>query len=219
MVKIKRSFPAPPSLEIEAKKVSGKYDKPDVIKRLREDFYDKCYICELKDLQDPEVEHLLPHENGKYPERKYDWNNLFWSCGHCNKVKNNEKYSSGIIDCCVDDPEEYMFFRLRNGNVEISSKDKENEKAGLTAMLVYEVFNLKNTGMRTYKSDMRFQELNQEMNILYDNLEELKKNPNSKVTIRKIKALLRRESKFAAFKRNYIRENEKEFKDLLSYID
>lgn len=86
-------------------------------------------------------------------------------------------------------------------------------------MLVYEVFNLKNTGMRTYKSDMRFQELNQEMNILYDNLEELKKNPNSKVTIRKIKALLRRESKFAAFKRNYIRENEKEFKDLLSYID
>ena len=57
------------------------------------------------------------------------------------------------------------------------------------------------------------------MNILYDNLEELKKNPNSKVTIRKIKALLRRESKFAAFKRNYIRENKKEFADLISFID
>ena len=65
MVKIKRSFPAPSSLEIEAKKSSGKYDKPDVIKQLREDFYDKCYICELKDLQDPEVEYLLPHENIK----------------------------------------------------------------------------------------------------------------------------------------------------------
>lgn len=75
MVKVERTFPAPISLEIESKKASGKYDKEDVIKQLREIFHDKCYICEIKDLQDPEVEHLLPHKNGKYPERKYDWNN------------------------------------------------------------------------------------------------------------------------------------------------
>ena len=65
MVKIERSFPAPASLESEAKKVSGSYEQPDVVSRLRKDFHDKCYICELKNLQDPQVEHLLPHKNGK----------------------------------------------------------------------------------------------------------------------------------------------------------
>lgn len=53
--------------------------------------------CEMKELQNPNVEHLLLHKNGKYPERKYDWENLFWSCSHCNGVKNNGKYGEGII--------------------------------------------------------------------------------------------------------------------------
>lgn len=107
MVKVVRSFPAPESLAEERKKTAGKYDKPDVIERLKKDFHNKCYICEMKDLQDPNVEHLLPHKNGKYQERKFDWENLFWSCGHCNGIKNNGKYdegisekaSSGAIDC------------------------------------------------------------------------------------------------------------------------
>lgn len=105
MVKVIRSFPAPESLAEEAKKVTGKYDKSDVIERLKEDFHNKCYICEMKELQDPNVEHLLPHKNGTYLERKFDWENLFWSCSHCNSVKNNGKYDDGIIDCCKDDPE------------------------------------------------------------------------------------------------------------------
>ena len=67
--------------------------------------------------------------------------------------------------------------------------------------LITEVFNLKNTGMRVYKSDFRFQELNREMNKLYDSLEEMKEPSQQKLALRKVKSLLRRESKFAAFKR------------------
>ena len=74
MVKVERSYPAPESL---AAKSSGKYDEPDVIERLKQDFHDKCYICEMKGLQDPVVEHLLPHRRGKYLDRKFDWDNLF----------------------------------------------------------------------------------------------------------------------------------------------
>lgn len=218
MVKVERSFPALASLGIESKKVSGSYFEPDVTKQLKEDFHNKCYICEIKDLQDPEVEHLLPHKNGKYPERKFDWNNLFWSCGHCNKVKNHQKYDEGIIDCCKQDPEEVIYFRLKGDNVDVGAKNKDDLKAVLTAMLVQEVFNIKNTGMRIYKSDMRLRELSKEMNVLYDNLEEMKSHPGSKIVLRKLKALLRRESKFAAFKRGYIRENVDQFPQLLPYI-
>jgi uncharacterized protein (TIGR02646 family) len=218
MVKVERTFPAPESLERESKKKTGSYSEPDVVEQLKKDFHNKCYICEINELQDPQVEHLLPHMDGKYPERKFDWNNLFWSCGHCNNVKNQRKYNNGIIDCCKEDPEELIYFGLLNEATQIYARDKENEKAILTAQLVTEVFNLKNTGMRTYKSDQRFQELNQEMNKLYDALEEMNENPESKFVLRKLKALLRRESKFAAFKRNYIRENQDRFPQLLRYI-
>ncbi len=189
-----------------------------MIERLREDFHNKCYICELKNLQDPEVEHLLPHKNGRYPERMFDWNNLFWACGHCNKVKNQAKYEEGIIDCCRQDPEELISFRFQKADVIAEAKNPEDSKAVLTATLVREVFHLKNTAMRDYKRELRFRELNKEMNILYDNLEEMKQKPESKAVMRKLKALLRRESGFAAFKRNYVRENAERFPELLQYI-
>ena len=218
MIKIKRTFPAPESLAIEAKKESGKYDKPDVVRQLREDAHGKCYICEMKDLQDPVVEHLLPHKGGKYPDRKFDWNNLFWACGHCNSVKNQQKYEEGILDCCNQDPEKLINFKLINQAIDVNAKDDTNEKAGRTAELVQEVFSWTNTGMRVYKSEMRFQELTKEMNKLYDNLEELKKAPDSKVVLRKLRAILRRESAFAAFKRNYVRDNKDRFPQLVIYI-
>ena len=72
MVKVERSFPAPESLAEEAKKENGrgKYDKPDVIERLKNDFHNKCYICEMKELQDPNVEHLLPHKKWEISRKK-----------------------------------------------------------------------------------------------------------------------------------------------------
>lgn len=166
-------------------------------------------------LQDPQVEHLLPHKNGKYLDRKFDWNNLFWACGHCNNVKNQNKYDEGIIDCCKTDPEEVISFQLENENVHIFARDEKDKNSLLTAELVTEVFSLRNTSMRVYKSEMRFEALTEEMNKLYDSIEEFQNNPDSRVAKRKIKALLRKESRFAAFKREYIRENHPQYRQLL----
>ena len=173
----------------------------------------------MSDLQDAQVEHLLPHLDGKYPERKFDWNNLFWSCGHCNNVKNQRIYDEGIIDCCKIDPEEAIIFHLQGNEIDVHAVNNENRQAALTAKLITEVFNLKNTGMRVYKSDFRFQELNREMNKLYDSLEEMQDPAQQKFALRKVKSLLRRESRFAAFKRNYIRENQEKYPDLIEYLD
>lgn len=218
MVKVERSFPAPDSLAEEARKADGKYDKPDVIERLKKDFHNKCYICEMKELQDPNVEHLLPHKNGKYPERKFDWENLFWSCSHCNGVKNNGKYDNGILDCCKDDPEKVLSFSLENDDVTITILNADNELQKRTAQLVTEVFSLKNTGMRIYRSDQRLKLLQKEMNVLYKQLEKLHKKPESKVIMRMIESLLRRESAFAAFKRCYVREHANEYPELQKYV-
>lgn len=218
MVKIERSFPAPESLAEEAKKANGKYDKQDVIEQLQRDFHNKCYICEMKELQDPNVEHLLPHKKGKYPERKFDWENLFWSCGHCNGIKNNSKYDDGILDCCKTDPEKYLSFRVENDDVIIDVADPNDNIQNRTAMLIIEAFSMKNTGMRTYASEERLRLLQREMNILYKQLEKIRRNPESKITMRMLRCLLRRESAFAAFKRCYIREHIAEYPELRQYV-
>ena len=215
MVKIVRSFPAPSSLEREARKASGSYSEKDVVERLIQDFHGKCYICEMDELQDPQVEHLLPHKNGKYVDRKFDWNNLFLSCGHCNSVKKQQKYDEGIIDCCKEDPEDLISFKLQAGNVLVCAKNIKNSSAVLTAELVSEVFNLKNTGMRVYKSELRLQELTFEMNKLHASIQELEKNQDSDFALRKLKVLVKRKSRFAAFKRNYVRDNYPQYIDLL----
>ena len=124
-------------------------------------------------------------------------------------MKNQRIYDEGIIDCCKDDQEEMVIFRLQENEIDVHAINDKNRQAVLTAKLITEVFNLKNTGMRVYKSDFRFQELNREMNKLYDSLEEMKEPSQQKLALRKVKSLLRRESKFAAFKRNYIRGRKK----------
>ncbi|SCY74227.1 HNH endonuclease [Butyrivibrio sp. INlla14] len=218
MVKICRSFPAPPSLELEAKKANGSYNKPDVVTRLRDDFNDKCYICELKGLQDPEVEHLIPHENGKYHDRMFDWNNLFFVCKHCNGVKKAKKYDSGIIDCCRQDPEKLLDFDFEAGIIKVSALDKNDKKSALTAELIYEVFNNSNSGIQLVATEKRVKGLSESMNILYKELQKYKSNPRSKRNQRTLKAILRKESDFAAFKRNYVRKRLDEYPELNTYV-
>ena len=73
MVKCERTVQAPLSL---GKRKS--YNEPDTIQKLKEIFYDKCYICEIQGLQDGVPEHLIPH-NGDI-NLKFNWDNLFWAC-------------------------------------------------------------------------------------------------------------------------------------------
>lgn len=83
--------------------------------QLHRDFRGKCYLCEIDQLQSVEVKHLKSHHNGKDRDRMFDWNNLFYSCSHCNSVKNKKKYEDCILDCCQVDPEEYICQELVDG--------------------------------------------------------------------------------------------------------
>lgn len=219
MVKIERSFPEPESLREESKKKTGICNTAEVLQRLRQDFNDKCYICEIKDSDAFEVEHLLPHHNKKIPERYFDWNNIFLACRHCNEIKNCSIYEENIIDCCKEDPEVVIDFIYDENRTRVVAKDSANKKAVITAKLCNEVFNDKHTPMRDFRSEIKSKKLSEEMNALLDNLKELRENPNLKVVHRKLKGLLARSSQFAAFKREYIRRNYSDNEKIMSYID
>lgn len=96
MVYFEKTKPAPASLSSRTS-----YREEDVIERLESDFKNKCYICELKNPVSINVEHFIPHRGDK--ELKFDWNNLFYSCSHCNNTK--EMLGQGeLLNCtCEDD--------------------------------------------------------------------------------------------------------------------
>jgi len=80
MIYFEKSQPAPECLEKEKSKKSGNYKCAGVLKRLKDDFKNKCYICESKAPTTINVEHFKSHQGDS--DLKFDWNNLFWSCGH-----------------------------------------------------------------------------------------------------------------------------------------
>ena len=61
------------------------YRAGPVYERIKTDFHSKCYLCEDNEVTSIQIEHFEPHQNDR--PKKYAWNNLFYSCGHCNNVK------------------------------------------------------------------------------------------------------------------------------------
>lgn len=219
MVKIERTPTPPASLAIECKKVHGSYASEDVISQLKKDFHSKCYLCELKDLTDIEVEHLLPHYNRKIKERVFDWNNLFYACPHCNSIKNDRIYDEKIIDCCKVDPESLLDHIYQEGKVNVRphDPDTQDEKVLMTADFLENCFEKSNTGIRIFQCQERVNRLAETMNALYKTLEALKK-PTSKQYLRALKGMLSREYKFSGFTRYYVRSHIEEYPQLFGKI-
>ena len=216
MVKIERTMPPPRSLEIEKEKKAGSYTCEDVIAQLAQDGHGKCYLCEINELQSIQVEHLRAHHGGKDKNRKFDWNNLFYSCAHCNNVKNQQKYDGLILDCCVVDPETVMNQVLQGGHVIVEPLDG-SESVNLTAGLLTDCFELRNTGIRIRECDTRFKALQTTMTLLYKTLDKHRQNPTEK-TRKQLEGMLSRAYKFAGFTRTYVRLHIERYPDLLPYV-
>ncbi len=219
MVKIERTPTPPKSLEEESKKAHGSYREPDVIERLKHDFHGKCYLCELGDLTDIQVEHLLPHHNRTIIERVFDWNNLFYSCTHCNSVKNNRKYDDKILDCCKVEPELVLRQSYSNGEVSVLPITGDaDETVKMTADLIQSCFNQRNTGIRTVQCKERLERLAKTMNNLYQILGKYQENKESKKYKGALRAMLKREYKFAAFTRQYVRDHLNDYPELRELV-
>lgn len=87
----------------------------------------------------------------------------------------------------------------------------------LTAELLNEVYNKTNTGMRVYKCRVRTDALNEEMNVFFKELAQYQME-HKPYTFRVLKARLSRESRFAAFKRAYIRQNNRKYPELYALL-
>lgn len=78
----------------------------------------KCAFCEsqLDVASYLQIEHY--HAKNHYPNRAFEWDNLFPICSVCNVTKGAENHQGEIIKPDNEDPESFLQIDLENGHVE-----------------------------------------------------------------------------------------------------
>ncbi len=85
------------------------YRQGDVYEQVKSDFKEKCYLCEDDEATSIQMEHFNPHKGDLH--KKYDWNNLFYSCGHCNGLKGAKYWQ--LLNCTSDDDKVWQSVELK----------------------------------------------------------------------------------------------------------
>lgn len=225
MIKIERRHTDKAQAAIEslqkAREKNSTYNTPEVNRALKEIFHGKCYICENKECTSFQIEHLIPHRGDM--ELKYDWNNLFWACSHCNNTKLG-KYDP-VIDCTKENVEELIAFRKEGyfGTEErlvfdllaVGRKDVQNTKK-----LLEEVY-YGTTPQKKMEAKILRKTLREELSKFKEYVREYQEAEDEDKE--DLECLLKRElgdsSPFAAFKRWLIRDNQAAFPELTAYIN
>ena len=222
MVKIERKDTknvreAVTSLEREREKSNGTYNTPEVNDALQETFYSKCYICENKEVSSWQIEHLRPHQGDN--ALKFDWNNLFLSCAHCNNIKLG-KYDP-ILDCTHVDTDEYIAFRKVGyfGTDEklIFEARNDMQETKNTCALLDDVY-YGHTPQKKVEANFIRKKLRDELtkfkNYVRDYADATGHQKDELFCT--IQKELRESSAFAAFKRWLIRDNQGKYGDLMN---
>jgi len=214
MLFFEKSQPAPKCLEKEKRKRDGDYKCGDVLQRLKNDFKNKCYICEQKEPLSINVEHFVPHKENK--ELKFSWDNLFWSCAHCNNIK-RDKYINFLNCTNADDRVEerlrYTVDSFPFGKIVIEALDDE-EKTQITKKLLLNVYYGSTIQKKIESSNLRknlIKELKSFQDILFEYLHNYVDldDEDREFFLSKIKRHLNIASAFVSFKRWMIRDNKK----------
>jgi hypothetical protein len=224
MINFTKSQPAPECLEKQKKLKSGKYDCPGVKDRLVKDFYDKCYICEEKDISKKVIEHFQSHRGGKDRDLMFDWNNLYLACAHCNEVKGAR--FDDILNCTNPEHKitEWIEFKIESSpfaKAEITAIEKSKLTEN-TVKLLNGVYNGTNLSNRFNSDSIRKKiilEIKDFQQLLSDYFYKPGLDAEDKAKLRKeIKRNLHPETPFTAFKIWIIKRTpriEEEFMDFL----
>lgn len=207
----------------EKEKPNGTYNIPEVVIALKEEFHDKCYICEQKSIKSINIEHFIPHK-GKDRNLMFDWNNLYYSCGHCNNLKLSKYDNILNPGNPEEDVEECIHYGMpilhKRALVEITAYG-HNEKVNNTVELLNYVYNgktaIKDIEAVNIKNNL-VKELVEFTGWLreYDD-DELEEDERDSLK-RNIRKGLNVKSPFTAFKRQIVKDTSYLYEEFKAYI-
>jgi hypothetical protein len=211
MVYFEKTQPAPACLAIEKAKNNGDYKCGDVHDRLIRDFKNKCYLCELRAITSINIEHFEAHQGDIH--KKFDWNNLFLACFHCNNTK--LALYNNILNCTVLSNNVETALKYTAGyptDDVVITPQNEDIKTLETAKLLLAIFN-GTTTHKTKEAENLKSLLQEEILLFLNKIQEYFKcfNDDSlkNQCIFEIEKHLSRSSSFTAFKRWIVRDRPK----------
>ncbi|MFQ1816566.1 HNH endonuclease, partial [Aeromonas veronii] len=199
MFNVVRNEPAPASLANKRK-----YDSQDVWEALSRVFHKKCYICETKEPQDINVEHFIPHQGDE--NLKFDWNNLYFSCGRCNNIKLTQY--DDLIDCCDTEVDVLRAIKHMPPATPYAQKIQieaqvDDEKTNLTAELLDKIFNSTHTPNKAVSASFLRRKIFAQYNMLLDLLKvyyaETTLQQEKETALERMKILIKPSSPYSAF--------------------
>jgi uncharacterized protein (TIGR02646 family) len=222
MITVRKSMPPPSCLEREKEKTNGDYKCGNVVQRLKEDFENKCYICEYKEPPSINVEHFKPHKGDR--DLKFDWDNLFWACVHCNNIKGHR--SDDILNCTHPGHNVQDWIKYDTGEhnlkliVKISALRDELIVQN-TAALLLEIYN-GTTPLKIIESENIRKALKKELwNFRHslDRFIDCEDEDEKAEHLENIRIHLKRSSAFTAFKRWIVKSNPFYREEFEQYFD
>jgi len=213
MIFNKKSQPAPGCLAIEKGKANGTYNCAEVVQRIRIDFKNKCYLCEDKEPHSINIEHFQPHRGDN--DLKFEWNNLFYCCHHCNNTKLAIPKYDLILNCTVEEDAvetklKYHINPWPKEKVQITSLVAE-VKVQNTADLLIDVYNgttiQKNIESANIRSKL-LKEIRLFQDLLFKYYDDTYSDEENREIKENIIRLLRPTSGFTAFKKWVLRDGE-----------
>lgn len=203
----------------KAKASKSTYNTPEVNAALLEMFHGKCYICENKQITSYQIEHLYPHHGNM--DLKYNWENLFLSCAHCNNTK-LDKYDP-ILDCTKENVEKRIAFRKRGYfgiEEELIFEALDADEETINAQKLLQEVYYGATPQKKIEAKILRRTLRKELSEFKEYVREYQEaEGEEREDLRYLlKQQLGDSSPFAAFKRWLIKDNKETYQELLAYI-
>lgn len=211
MFEIVRSYPAPSDLG------KDKYNTEQIVNALAEICHSKCYLCESDSIQEVEVEHFFPHAVDS--SKKFIWENLFYSCKRCNRIKANGYLN--LLDPCKPSHKVFRNIHLipptrSSDNIQVRNiclnADPFYDNAQATTELLERCFNDVSTAARKIS---RFDLINKILNEVSNILEIRAKLLSKRLTdfeknqeIERLQKMTSPDYPFSAFWRWYVLEDD-----------
>jgi len=223
MIFHEKTQPAPPCLLIEKAKANGTYNCNGVLEQLKTDFKNKCYLCEDKEPHCINTEHFLPHRGDH--NLKYDWNNLFYSCAHCNNIKLDKLKYDSILNCTIEIDEvetkiKYHIDPWPKEQAEITPL-VDDIRVSNTVELLLEIYNgtteLKKIESANLRSKL-LKEIRAFQNLIFEFYDDSYTLEEKEELKSRIIRQLRPTSNFTAFKKWILRDSEVMVLDFVDYL-
>jgi len=187
------------------------YDEDSVKHSLKIDFFKKCYLCE-EVTRHFEADHFYPQKY--YPHLINSYDNLFYICQKCNKVKPkiiNTNSNNEILNCCDINVENYIKLSLNIKKCKVDIEQIRQDKAldnkiQETIKLLDRIYNGTNSQSNSCE------DLKQEIITEIANFKKLLGKYQTKLknaVIDEIKEKLDIQSSYSTFKRWIVKDNKK----------